>query len=139
MPLTVTLLSAMLTLAGCGHNRQDVNSSSLRSASRLALVSGADCHDFIVLTSNGTLRYDKDGELPVGTVHTTNVTQAELDAAIPVLTDSSLVKLLDLPGQICQPPFDISETMTLTMNGTRHSHATTGCDNQPLTNAEGAQ
>lgn len=96
---------------------------------------GNDCSGFISLASNGTLSYDKFGELPVGTVHTTTVTQAELDAAIPVLTDSSLIALLDLPGQICPQPTDIYESMTLwTMEGTTHSHATTGCSNQPIEN-----
>lgn len=96
---------------------------------------GADCVGFIVLTSDGTLLNDKFGELPAGTVHTAKVTQAELDAAIPVLTDTSLVELLDLPGQICQPPTDGWENMTLTMEGKSHSHEVTSCSDQPIVDA----
>ena len=69
-------------------------------------------------------------------MHTTTVTQAELDAAIPVLTNSSLIALLDLPGEICLQPTDSYETMTLwTMEGKTHTHATTGCSNQSIENA----
>jgi hypothetical protein len=95
----------------------------------------ADCFGFIVLASDGTLLNDKFGELPAGTVHTAKVTQAELDAAIPVLTETSLVELLDLPGQICEPPTDIFEDMILTMEGKTHSHTVTWCGDQPIVDA----
>jgi hypothetical protein len=97
---------------------------------------GDDCGGFIELSSDGTLSYDKFGELPEGTIHTTSVTQAEFDAAVPVLTDNSLIALLDLPGEICPLLYDIHETMTLwTMEGKTHSHATAGCSNQSIKNA----
>jgi hypothetical protein len=94
-----------------------------------------DCFGFIVLASDGTLLNDKFRELPAGTVHTAKVTQAELDAAIPVLTETSLVELLDLPGQICEPPTDIFEDMILTMEGKTHSHTVTWCGDQPIVDA----
>ena len=137
----VLLLSSILALGSCGGDggqiaAQGVQFQSFKySSSGGPCAPGADCTGFIDLASDGTLRYDKTGELPAGTVHTAKVTQAELDAAIPVLTDAGFVGLLDSQGQICQPPADAFEDMTLTMEQKVHSHETTACSDQPIADA----
>jgi len=46
-----------------------------------------------------------------------------------------VLELLDLPGQICEPPTDIFEDMSLTMEGKAHSHTVTWCGDQPIVDA----
>jgi len=139
--LVVTLLSSVLALGSCGGDGGHIAAQGVQfqrfkySFSGGPCAPGADCSGFIELASDGTLRGDKSGELPGGIVHTAKVTQAELDAAIPVLTNASLVELLDRQGQICQPPTDVVEDMILTMDQKVHSHETTGCSDQPIADA----
>jgi hypothetical protein len=141
---TIALLTVLLALADCGHDRQVPVYSVQFQQFKLNFTAGPcqpgdDCAGFIMLDSHGTLSYDKMGELPEGTVHTTTVTQAELDAAVPILTNIGLIALLDRPGPICPEPTDVHEDMTLwTTAGTNHSHDTTGCSDQPITNARQA-
>ena len=140
--LAVTLLASVLALGSCGGDggqiaAQGVQFQQFKYSFRGGpCAPGADCSGFIDLASDGTLRGDKISELPADTVYTAKVTQAELDVAIPVLTNASLVELLDRPGQICQPPTDVVEDMTLTIDRTVHSHETTGCSDQPIADAQ---
>ena len=141
--VVVTFLSALLALAGCGRDENPPAKVQFQqfklSSSAGPCQPGADCSGYIMLASNGTLTYDKFDELPEGTLHTTTVTQAELDAAIPVLTDSSLVALLATSGQICPQAYDLYEGMTLwTLDGTTYAHETTGCSDQSIENARKA-
>ncbi len=137
----VTLLFAnILVLANCSNNSQTPSQNIHFQKFRLNVSAGpcqpgADCTGFIEIDSTGTLTYDKLGELPEGSVHATTVTQSELNAARSVLTNSSLIALLDLSGQICQPPTDAYETMTLWTLEASHSHETTSCNNQPIEDA----
>ena len=99
--------------------------------------STADCSGFVELDADGTLRLDRDGELPV-VVHQTQVTASERDQAIDVLTDPSLVALLDASELPCVPPSDVLETMTLTADGQQHMNQTTFCDEAPIDAARAA-
>jgi hypothetical protein len=137
--LAVVLYSALLVLNGCSSSETPVHKIDFQKF-RFTNSAGPcapemDCLGVIELASNGTLSYDKFGELPVGSVHTATVTQAELDAAILVLTNSSLIDLLNTPGLICNPPTDAYESMTLSIEGASYSHETTSCDNQPISDA----
>lgn len=140
--LAVTLLASVLVLGSCGGDGGQIAAQGVQfqqfkySFSGGPCAPGADCSGFVELASDGTLSSDKSGELPGGTVHTAKVTQAELDAAIPVLTNASLVELLDRQGQICQPPTDVVEDMTLTVEQKVHSHEMTGCSDQPIADAQ---
>lgn len=140
--LAVTLLASVLALGSCGGDDGQIAAQGVQfqrfkySFGGGPCVPGADCSGFIELASDGTLRSDKSGELPGDTVYTTKVTQAELDAAIPVLTNAGLVELLDRQGQICQPPTDAFEEMTLNMDQKVHSHETTSCSDQPIADAQ---
>jgi hypothetical protein len=137
---TATMLLSLLILSGCS-NDDDGQSPQVDQFEKFEYrfaagpaPPGADSSGFIELASDGTLRNDKSGEVP-STVHTAMVTQADLDAVIPVLINARLVSLLDLPGAICTPPTDIFEMMTLTMAGESHSHEMTWCSEQPIEDA----
>ena len=91
-----------------------------------------DCAGFIELTADRVLLVDKNGELPV-VVHEAEVTVAELDDALPVLTDRALIALLDLGEPPCVPPSDVFEDMTLSEGGGRqHSNSVTFCEDEPI-------
>jgi hypothetical protein len=94
-----------------------------------------DCDGYTELLADGTLLYDPVGEA-LAEPYSATITDAELDDAIAVLLDAELVALLDYDGEICVPPTDIYETMTLTdESGDEHSNATTMCNDAPLTAA----
>lgn len=91
-----------------------------------------DCAGFIELTADRVLLVDKNGELPV-VVHEAEVTVAELDDALPVLTDRALIALLDKAEPPCIPPSDVFEDMTLLEGGGRqHSNSVTFCEDEPI-------
>lgn len=91
-----------------------------------------DCDGYIELLGDGTLLHDPVGEAVVEPYSAT-ITDAELSDAIAVLIDADLVNLLDIDGQICEPPTDIYEAMTLTDDdGIEHSNSTTMCNNSPI-------
>lgn len=96
-----------------------------------------DCTGFVELDADGTLRLDRDGELPV-VVHEAQVTAGERDQAIDVLTDPALVALLDMESLSCNPPSDVFETMSLTAGGHEHQVQTIGCDQPPIDAARSA-
>lgn len=90
-----------------------------------------DCSGYIDLRHDGRLLVDRDGELPV-VVHQAQVSQADLDAAVPVLTDPALVALLDRAQPPCEPPSDIFDSMTLVEEDARYSNGVTFCTDEPI-------
>lgn len=91
----------------------------------------ADCDGFVELLADGTLRVQKFGEVGDPVIEAL-ISQADLDAAVPVFTDPALIALLDGPDPACDPPTDIFESMTVQIAGIPHDSGTTFCDQPPI-------
>lgn len=97
----------------------------------------ADCTSRVELFADGTLRVDKLGELD-GTIHETTVTDVDLADAVAVITDPALLALLDGGDQVCAPPTDIFESLTVTDDQGEHRAGITFCGNAELEAARDA-
>ncbi|HEU5055207.1 MAG TPA: hypothetical protein VFU21_01725 [Kofleriaceae bacterium] len=71
-------------------------------------------------------------------VHEAQVSQADLDAAVAVLTDPELVALLDLARPPCDPPTDVWDSMLLVDDEARHANGVTFCTDAPIAAARAA-
>jgi hypothetical protein len=105
---------------------------------------GGDCEGSIELLADGSLRLDTpcsghlacDGLIPG--IHEAEVSAADLDATIAVLTAPDLLDLLDGPRPVCEPPTDIYESLAVVVDGVEHSNETTTCTALPLQRARDA-
>jgi hypothetical protein len=91
----------------------------------------ADCDGFIELLAEGTLRFEKFGELG-NPVQEAQVSDEDLAAAAAVFADPALIALLDGPDPACDPPTDIFESMVSEIEGAEHEAATTFCAQPPI-------
>ncbi len=91
----------------------------------------ADCNGFIELHADGTLNVDRTGE-PGGAVHSAQVSESDVLAAVDVLTADALIALLTVDEPPCEAPTDIFESMTLESPEKTWSNSTTFCDDAPL-------
>lgn len=105
---------------------------------------GGDCSGSVELLADGTLRLETPctgdmtcQDLPAGTYEVV-VTAEEREAAIAVLTDPTLVTILQGAEPACEPPTDISESMAVTFEGVEYENTTTTCDAAPLQAARDA-
>jgi hypothetical protein len=90
-----------------------------------------DCVGYIDLDKTGQLLRDQLSS-PGAAVGSARITEAELAGAIAVLTDPTLVELLDAGEPPCVAPMDIFETMKLVAAGVTHGNSTTMCNNAPI-------
>lgn len=98
---------------------------------------GEDCSGYVDVRRDRRLLVDKLGEVePV--IHEAEITQAELDEVIRVVTDPDLVAILDLGRPPCEPPTDVFESMMLVLDDGRHGNSVTFCDDAPLVAARAA-
>lgn len=102
-----------------------------------AVVPGADQSGSIQLDADGTLRLDTpclagicDSVAPGS--YEAVVQDADLDAAIAVLTDPDLVGLLALERTVCTPVEDVDELMSLAVTGVSYSNQTVLCEDAPI-------
>lgn len=99
---------------------------------------GEDCSGLVELWSDGTLRLDMPcygimdcSRIPAGTYQTV-ISAADLRAAIPVLTDPALVRLLERDEPLCPLVADLGENMILSAGGVIRGKQTTLCEQAPL-------
>lgn len=138
---------AMVLCLGCGDGSaanggsepQDGDDPSVNPEFRsFTLSSGGgpcnvedDCAAFIELSMDGTLRVDRWGEFPV-VVREATVAAEDLAAAVPVLTDPDLVKLLGGPVLPCSVVTDSVVSMEVVLaDGARRNNITT-CEDPPI-------
>ncbi|RLB57044.1 MAG: hypothetical protein DRJ42_01525 [Deltaproteobacteria bacterium] len=96
-----------------------------------------DCNGFVELHADGSLRFDRTGELPA-VVHETTVDADELAEAVAALTAPALIDLLAAAEPPCSSPTDIYEGMTLELEDATHQNSTTFCRQGALVDARKA-
>lgn len=104
---------------------------------------GGDCSGSLELDASGRFLLDTpcmDGlgidcnfESPDTYVFT--ISDADLDAAVAVLTDPDLVSLLAREAAVCEQALDVGEQMVLVMAGIEHANETVFCDARPVADA----
>lgn len=104
---------------------------------------GVDCSGSLELDASGRFRLDTpcmDGlgiecHLESSDTYEFTISDADLDEAIAVLTDSDLVRLLAREEAVCEQAQDVGEQMVLVMNGVEHANGTVFCDARPVADA----
>jgi hypothetical protein len=96
-----------------------------------------DCHGFIELWADGTLRQDMVGN-PGASYREAVISGTDLAGALAVRTDPGLFATLSAAEPPCPLPHDFSEQMAIQLAGDVYSNSTTFCDAPELAAAREA-
>lgn len=130
--LRPALLLALMPIAfGCSHSDPDEEELPEQGFAMFSLqasggpcAEGQDCSDTYTVLYDGRFEHD-DG--------TADLSSADLERSIAVLTDETLVGILRDGPTGCEEVFDISERLTLVIDAETLTAEVIGCDHAVIT------